>query len=334
MRKKYPKFTLAKYLDDHYTVVETGNPEEVHIDCPFCGDDTKAHLYINTGKHLFHCFRGDHKINIPKLVALTEKISYAEALKRVSEDESEQLIDYQDLRTFLNETFYSDKPEEQVDELPEIKPPSFYFDLTTQRSVLTEDYEAYLASRNVGPDLIAKYRIGCCVEGLYRKRVVFPIHVDGRLVGYQARDITGKAEPKVLNSPAFPRSKCLFNYEEALNYDEVVVVEGIFGAIHVGNRAVASFGKQISPAQRDLLEEFDRIVLLLDSDALVDAIYQAKQFCNPETYVAVLPYGQPDHFSKDELKHIISNAVLAHSPVADSLWLKVKMGATKELTAR
>ena len=152
-----------------------------------------------------------------------------------------------------------------------------------------------------------------------------PIIMYNKWVGYQGRDITNTSITKVVGNRGFPRAQCLFNYDLAKTYSEVVVVEGAFGAMHVGPNAVATCGKKISKKQIQLLEEWDRIVLLLDANAHKEAIEYGKEFKNPNTFVVLLPGGQPDSFPKERIQEFIKNAEPIHSAKIFKHWMKLNV---------
>jgi hypothetical protein len=63
----------------------------------------------------------------------------------------------------------------------------------------------------------------------------------------------------------FNKGKHLFNYAFAKNYPSVVVVEGVKKALKLAN-AVATLGKGISETQKQLIQEWRHITLILDGE--------------------------------------------------------------------
>lgn len=63
----------------------------------------------------------------------------------------------------------------------------------------------------------------------------------------------------------FPKGDYLFNYNNAKQYKDVVVVEGVKKALKAAN-AVATLGKGISEAQKQLIQQWKRITLILDGE--------------------------------------------------------------------
>jgi hypothetical protein len=63
----------------------------------------------------------------------------------------------------------------------------------------------------------------------------------------------------------FPKGNHIFNYSFAKAYKDVVVVEGVKKALKLAN-AVATLGKGISSAQKQLIQEWKIITLILDGE--------------------------------------------------------------------
>lgn len=97
---------------------------------------------------------------------------------------------------------------------------------------------------------------------LFRNRVVFPVKILGKIVGYIGRDITGKQKQfKVLNSSGFSSSKFLWNLDNVMDAEYHVISEGIFSANSCGiNNSVAILGKNVS-SDGELLDKFKLLSL-------------------------------------------------------------------------
>jgi hypothetical protein len=97
----------------------------------------------------------------------------------------------------------------------------------------------------------------------------FPVYHNGEYVGWQLRFI-----PDTINGGRlqfmkylhlFPKGNHLFNYDRAKQYSNVVVVEGAKKALKAVN-AVATLGKGISSTQKQLIQEWRQITLILDGE--------------------------------------------------------------------
>jgi len=139
----------------------TGNPKEVRINCPECGD-SKYHLYININKGVFFCQRCHYSGSISKNINIGEKkIELPLNLER---------------------------------SLPEGS-----FHLNTGTSMIRYDALKYLLNRGITLRDINYYNIHYCVAGKYMRRVIFPIIERGKVIYFVARAIDKNAKKKVLN---------------------------------------------------------------------------------------------------------------------------------------
>jgi len=108
----------------------------------------------------------------------------------------------------------------------------------------------------------------------FRYRAIFPVFVNGRLVGVTARALSSRQKPKWMHS-RFNRQSVLFGLDEvrarAKEFGAVVVVEGPIDALRlraVGIPAVALFGTALTANQTSRLEQLGLEVWLgFDRDA-------------------------------------------------------------------
>jgi hypothetical protein len=126
--------------------------------------------------------------------------------------------------------------------------------------------QSYLYDRGLSEFQIKKYDIRYCYTGRYSGRVVVPCYYQESIVTFVARDITGYAHQKYLNPTANKQGDFLFNYDGVLG-ERVIVTEGVFDAMAIGDDAVASFGKSLSQRQLNLLNVFSEVIFYWDDDA-------------------------------------------------------------------
>jgi hypothetical protein len=98
----------------------------------------------------------------------------------------------------------------------------------------------------------------------------FPVFgKDKSYVGWQIRFIPGTWNGDRFQfmryMHLFPKGEHIFNYHFAKGYKDVVVVEGIKKALKLAN-AVATLGKGISSTQKQLIQEWKTITLILDGE--------------------------------------------------------------------
>jgi DNA primase len=179
----------------------------------------------------------------------------------------------------------------------------------------------YLTARGISKETANIFGVGFFQgKGSMAGRVVIPINNEkGELIAYAGRAID-EAEPKYRLPVGFRKSLVLYNLDRALKSGQegcqTIVVEGFFDTMKVhqaGFRGVVGLmGCILSEAQENLLvENFDRIILLLDGD---DAGRAATEDClrrlARQMFVKaiMLPDGkQPDMLSPEELKGVLEN---------------------------
>lgn len=167
----------------------------------------------------------------------------------------------------------------------------------------------YLTHRGVTKQDCELYDIQYCSKGYYNfcsrlgttsGRIIFPIYMSNKLVGWQARQVdknngkrlvwkgeeSGWWEPKPIKlsngdkayidyevpkyytCPGMHRSRSLLNFDYALeNTELVVVVEGPIDCVKVGKNSVATFGKKLTKDQiRILKSNWSNVLMILDEE--------------------------------------------------------------------
>ena len=109
----------------------------------------------------------------------------------------------------------------------------------------------------------------------------------------------------------FPKGDHLFNYHFAKQYNDVVVVEGVKKALKVGN-AVATLGKGISEKQKQLIQEWKTITIILDGEDSTQELareirQEFKQNGRRCVNIDLRDYGfeSPDDTTSEQLQSII-----------------------------
>lgn len=107
-------------------------------------------------------------------------------------------------------------------------------------------------------DLADRYGLAYCLraeEAWWRAtgRLIVPVVVGGRLVGWQARSLDSEAKVKYWTMPGMRTSAAVYGIDALAASPIVVVCEGVADAWSLGPGGVALFGKTMSQAQRDLI---------------------------------------------------------------------------------
>ncbi len=114
----------------------------------------------------------------------------------------------------------------------------------------------------------------------------------------------------------FPKGEHLFNYHTAKQYDSVIVVEGAKKALKLAN-SVATLGKGISDKQKQLIQEWKNVILVLDSEEgaqrlALDIQREFRMNGRRCFNIDLGKYGfaSPDEATTEELQAIIQKEIL------------------------
>jgi DNA primase len=103
-----------------------------------------------------------------------------------------------------------------------------------------------------------------------KERIVFPIYIENRAIGWQARDVTGLSDLRYLISSNLPKDKMIYNYENINNSSYITIVEGIIDLIKCFDiNPICLLGKTLSNTQLSLLlklPNLKRIYIAIDRD--------------------------------------------------------------------
>jgi hypothetical protein len=284
---------------EHGPNVARGN---VNIRCPWCGSaDSSEHLGISlTGKG-WGCWRNhDHRGKSPvRLIRALIGVGVAEALQICAPDRLQQLASDHTLgdtlAALLSETTAIQTARTTLEY------PDFIVPIADRG--LGRHHVNYLVSRDYTraevSDLIRQYDLRRATAGAFLNRVIVPVTLLGQLVNWTGRAIGSsdlryrtlstdpvKAERSGLPVAAVSIEKTVFNFDALMQADggTLAVGEGPFDAIRMdyfgqeyGTRATCFFGTGNLTDQQveligDIAGNFDRRVLVVDTDASVDSL--------------------------------------------------------------
>lgn len=261
MQTEYSLFDVQAYLEsrgiDYHSAGEDNVSRGwVNITCPFpeC-DDHSWHCGVNLESKLFSCYLCGNKGPIPRLIRQIEGCSFAQANSV--------------LESFQNPSNYP--PNRELGRLSPRTPTKSL--IPREAGPLQAIHRDYLINRNFDPErLETKYRLmGTGNLGRYKFRIVIPVVLDGRVVSFTSRDVTGKARSKYKDQPpeesVVPVKRCLYNLDSV--GDAVVVVEGPTDVWRIGDGCVATMTTQWNDDQVALLrgKGLKRAFVMFDSDA-------------------------------------------------------------------
>lgn len=233
--------------------------------CPFCEAatgkvDLKFKLQLNPGKGVYYCYKCGvgGRIDLSWLGAVEAK---------------------------------AEKP---IDASLLGPPEGFVPFSENKNSRAMQPYRDYMHRRAQHSDVFAF--TGACPSGRYAGRVIVPhllnlsqepigaqskfegIDRAYRWAGFAARTVYDGVEPKYLYPPGMNRRDHLWGgFLPSIRKDDpLFLVEGVFDAIALYPYAVASFGKEVTDPQLDLLVKWgvlgQKVVVCLDGDAWEDCV--------------------------------------------------------------
>jgi DNA primase len=226
----------------------------VNIQCPFCSDTT-SHLGINLRSGAFHCWKCNESGGLQKIPKLRHEIA------RISRADLEAMSLYvKDVVDTENGKFHGKKCQFSKRMIPIFPIPKFLEGIAATRGLLTST--------------LARHAAGYTMElpNDFRYRLIFPNTISRNLVSYIGMDTTGLSSVKYKacrdEDAEVPVKSCLYGFDDAPENSILVLVEGIFDKIRLGNHALAMFGTGWTMNQILLLRKKSprKVFILFDSD--------------------------------------------------------------------
>ena len=266
----------------------------INVVCPFCSGHYGHHLGFNIKGQYFNCWRCGYKSNIKAISGLA-KVNFSEA---------KSLINKYTITGLTQEKEIShEKPSKII--LPKYSLP------------LGKRHKKYLEKRGLNPDKIEKEYglLGTDKRSNYPWRIIIPITINGVIVSWHSRDITGlsetphKACPQ--NREVIPHKSIIYAYDQSQG-PSAVIVEGVFDALKLGPGAVATFGISVQREQvLFLMEKFKKVYILFDPEK--EAQKRAENLCRQlneviEAYIIDWEWeaSDPAELSKTETKKLMT----------------------------
>jgi len=253
---------IIEFLEEHdieyYTEGKNISPGWVGIQCPFC-DDQSNHAGVSPDATKFSCWKCGESGKLYRLIAELIDVDNSTAwniAKTIGQDTlgSTYVSSESTTASTLDRPVKGVLPKSSTSEFPKI-------------------HKRYIASRRFGlKHLKREYKIKAVhTIGRYRFRIIIPYFLDGELINYIARDVTGRSEKKYIacsNSKAVLPIKSTFYNIDRVKRD-AIIVEGVTDVWAIGTGAIAASGSLITNEQLVLLKEkgVKKAYLVFDEDA-------------------------------------------------------------------
>ena len=146
----------------------------------------------------------------------------------------------------------------------------------------------YLKSRNFNPSYLhKKYNVvGGGIVGDWKYRIIIPVIINGKIVSWTGRSILEKSKLDELKIPRYKNleikksvinpKECLFNLDNSKN-KTVVLTEGPFDVMRLGDDFICSFGTSLTQSQiKEIRLRYDKVFIMFDSE--IEAQQKARNY--------------------------------------------------------
>lgn len=355
IRELLDNLDMESYLDSEgidYKLTRGRSGMQLNVrECPVCGSKSfKVYLNAETGQG--NCFAGDHPPgeNFNKYKFIKAYIG-ATRVREVCQHIERHVRD---------QGWRPRRKSVAVEELGPLELPDSIELPRYGRNL------AYLTKRGIDKETTGYFHLRYSHNGKfwfdwqgerrcqdYARRVIIPIYdLEGKLVSFQGRDITGEQEPKYLFPPSYASSgRYLYNGQNAHGAKRVVIGEGAFDAIALKQAMdgdislrdvvpLATFGKHLSCGAEgdDQLAVFltlkqeglQEVTFMWDGEAraLLDAIDAGAKLraAGISVRIGVLPANKdPNEVSPDEVRRVFWQA----TPLTHQNEIKLRLQASR-----
>ena len=279
--------------------------------CPFCGHHKKK-MSLNFGVNAFKCWICDTRgKNIYRIVR--QFGTYQQRQKWLDLDGRLDLSEFDKMFMDMN-----DIEEEQTTDLP-----TDLISLSNKRLPRHSKRPLeYLQSRGLTKKDILYWKIGYCNEGQYSGRVIIPsFNNKGDCNYYVSRSYVGHKR-KYLNPPV--DKDVVFN-ELYIDWDEpIILVEGVFDAIVVGQNAIPILGSTLreeSKLFQAIVIHDSPVYLALDEDAEKKTNYIVRLFNRYDVDIKIVDTSNCEDVGSMSRQEFLSRKNNAEEPDVNEMFI-------------
>ncbi len=289
------------------------------FDCPKCGKAEKVYMYKEGG--YFRCFVCSEELDPPFkggpdwILAELLNIKRSDVRIALGLNAEPQATPRGVGKVELINPYGEARTKEEI---PEVEFDPEYVRIGGMGALKGREY---LNGRGIPTDIAGEYGI---MWSEAKKRVIFPVYMDGKLYGWQGRttlptevrqdDGTIKKYPKVVNLEHAPLHRTLMFHDRLKGSPHAVLCEGPVDALkcHRIGGNVAAMGKQVSVEQLNLIRDqgIKKLYIALDPDAGAEIRRVAQLVSDMELYLLQppVPYKDLGEMSIDEVYASYFNA--------------------------
>jgi hypothetical protein len=260
---------LTSLVGRIFTDIKNEGNEQIQVNCPRCQErddlpepDEKYNLEINLRLKKFRCWKCDEPFfsgNLKYLINL-----YG------NNDDINEYKEYE----YNNLDILADEEEKVV--IQDVELPQEFISFTsidTTNSAHMEAYNYLLYVRKIDYKTILKFRLGFCLEGRYKKRIIIPsFDVYGKLNYFVGRTYDKYCKRPYDNLKS-SKDAIIFN-EGYIDWDSTVyLVEGPFDFLSFNINTIPLLGKILGEKLFfKIKEKKPDIIVILDPDAWKNAM--------------------------------------------------------------
>jgi hypothetical protein len=292
---------IKELLKAKFGKVKAVSGGSYRIPCPSCDpkDSKKMKRYVSPGWSDSRCFICE------KAIPLTELLGENVKFDRAYNDEEEVEYKYAKILPYTNAV-----------KLSELERSAPVIEFMLKDHLANFPYYDSLGIRYIPTGCGSNISFDSGFTVNTAESLFFPVFdKSGEYAGWQLRFIPGTWNGDRFQfmryMHLFPKGDHLFNYHCAKQHKDVVVVEGVKKALKLGN-AVATLGKGISEKQKQLIQEWKTITIILDAEDSTQALAEEirsefRKNGRKCVNIDLRPYGfdSPDDATTEQLQSII-----------------------------
>jgi hypothetical protein len=256
---------LTMLIERIFDDVQSKGFEQIQVNCPRCQEredlpepDGKHNLEINLQKRKFRCWKCDDPFfsgDLLYLVRLFGSYDDIKEYKEYVENNFDSLFDEEEKKVVV-----------ETVELPKEFIP--FSDINTSNPDHMEAYKYLIFDRKLTREIILRFRLGFCLEGRYKKRIIIPsFDANGMINYFVGRTYVEGHKPPYDNVKA-SKDSIIFN-EGFIDWDATVyLVEGPFDYLSFPINTIPLLGKTLGKKLfYTLKEKKPDVIIILDPDA-------------------------------------------------------------------
>jgi DNA primase len=249
-------YSFHTWAESRFTDIQISG-DEIKVNSPFT-EDQGQHLWCNTKKNAFHCWKSEEHGNLWDLVCYVDKCSYEQAHDILGGDFILHRLE-EKLREMYKKKKEVKKKKEEKLELP----PYTYEISSLTASRWRNRAVNYLTSRKLSIE-----NLFICTSGQFADRIIIPYYdKNGSLIYFNGRSI-GNLKPKYKGPTNIIVGKGDVLWMSSWNCDKIYLCEGEFDAMSLyqcGLNGAACGGKEVTNKQIQMLHPY-HVVLAFDQD--------------------------------------------------------------------